>query len=407
MSLAVRPRASREGGSRSHRLHVQFVIDSLGPGGTERSLTEMLPRLRDAGIDPSIVCMVRRREGFLDEVVEGGFEVRSLSARGRIARILEFRRILVGRRPRVVHTMLFEADLAARVAAAGLGIPVVTSLVGMPYHAARLRDPNVKRWRLRAAQALDGWTARHLTTHFHAVSGATAEHGVRSLGIRAADVSVIHRGRDGGRLGRPGADRRALARERFALGTDERVVACVGRQEFQKGHVHLLEAIASLSPGARPTVLLAGRGGNASQLLRRRRDELGVGDRVRLLGHRDDIAEILASADLFALPSLFEGLPGAVIEALGLGLPIVASDIPAIRETVEPGSNGVLVPPGDARTLGTAIDELLDDPQRMSSFGARSRAIFEERFTLEGSARVMIDLYRRLDARRRREEAQA
>ena len=122
-------------------------------------------------------------------------------------------------------------------------------------------------------------------------------------------------------------------------------------------------------------------------------------------GHRDDAPEILAAADVFVFPSLYEGLGGSLIEAMALGLPIVASDLPAIREVVEPDRNAVLVPPGSPSELASAVEPLLGDEPRRKAMGARSRQIFEERFTLERSASRMIELFERVAAGGRRPAA--
>jgi len=124
----------------------------------------------------------------------------------------------------------------------------------------------------------------------------------------------------------------------------------------------------------------------------------GLGSPVELLGHREDVPEILAAADVFAFPSLWEGLGGALIEAMALGLPIVASDVPAIREVVDEGANARLVPPADPPALAEALARLLGDARLRSSYGERSREIFLERFTLERSAEAMLALYQRVVA---------
>lgn len=112
------------------------------------------------------------------------------------------------------------------------------------------------------------------------------------------------------------------------------------------------------------------------------------------MGHRDDVPDLLAAADLFVFPSLFEGLGGALIEAMALGLPIVASDLDAVREVVDEGRNAVLVPPASSRALADAIVMVLDDRRKAAAFGARSRVIFAERFTSDRSVARMIALYR-------------
>jgi glycosyltransferase involved in cell wall biosynthesis len=144
--------------------------------------------------------------------------------------------------------------------------------------------------------------------------------------------------------------------------------------------------------------MLAGRRGSVSPRLDAVLRGTGLDGEVRFLGHRDDVPEVLAAADLFVFPSLLEGLGGALIEAMALGLPIVASDLPAVREVVEEGANALLVPPGSPGRLADAMRALIDDPERMVAFGARGREIFEERFTIERSVEQMVGLYERVIA---------
>jgi glycosyltransferase involved in cell wall biosynthesis len=177
------------------------------------------------------------------------------------------------------------------------------------------------------------------------------------------------------------------------LQADDEVIVNVGRQEFQKGQTHLLEAMASLvSRRPRIRLLIAGRDGNATAALRAEHERLGLGDRVRFLGYREDVPEILAAADLFVFPSLFEGAGGALIEAMGIGLPVVATDIPSTREVA--GECALLVPPASAAGLAAGIEELLDDPVRARDSGRCGSEVFGRRFTLEGSARRMTAVYR-------------
>lgn len=198
------------------------------------------------------------------------------------------------------------------------------------------------------------------------------------------------------RLGTPSAERRQRARA--ALGVDDgaQVVVNVARQEFQKGLVHLLDATGTLNGRTDLVVIQAGRRGRTTAELERRWSDLRLGDSFRFIGHREDVPDVLAAADVFVFPSLYEGLGGAVIEAMALGLPIVCSDLPALREVVEPNGNAIVVPAGDAGALAGALATLLDDRDRAAAFGVRSRAIFEERFTLDAVVDRMVDLYRQV-----------
>lgn len=377
------------------KLRVLTVINSLGVGGAERSLLELLPRFANAGIETAVVCLFPApapSRGTID-----GTEVQVLQSAGTTGRIAGLRRAIRSWAPSLIHTTIYEADVAGRIAAVGSGVPVLTSLVNTSYDSVRLLDPRIKPWKLRVVRGIDGWTARHLVTHFHAVTNAVKSAAIRDLGVRQERITVVERGRDEDRLGYPGRRRRLLARQRLGLGDHDEVLVSVGRQEFQKGHRYLLEAVPRLLD-RRPavTVLLAGRRGNATEELEGLHRTLRLGDRVRLLGVRDDVPELLAAADLFVFPSLYEGLGGVLIEAMALGVPILASDLPAIREVVERGGNAVLVPRANARRLADAMADLLAEPDTRARFAKRSREIFEARFTIDRSARGMAELYRRV-----------
>jgi len=309
------------------------------------------------------------------------------------------RRLINQERPDLIHTTLFEANLIGGLAAARSGVPVLMSLVNTPYVAARLQDPHIHPLRLGAVRAVDAWMSRLLAWHFHAITEAVKNAAVRTLRISPARITVVERGRSALRLGARGEERRRQVRGQLGIPEDDQVLITVGRQEYQKGHRFLLQALALLqSSRPRLRLLLAGRSGYANEELIRLNSALGLKDRVWFMGHREDVPDLLAAADLFVFPSLWEGLGGAVIEAMALGLPVVASDIPALREVVEAGYNAELVPAGSPHELARAISALLDDPERAQSFGARSRQIFEARFTLDRCTERMLDLYEKVAA---------
>lgn len=377
-------------------MKVLFVHNGLGTGGAERSLAELLPGLVEAGISPTVACLYRRDEGVERAVLARGFDVRFLRQRRTLSRAFAIRNLIRRERPDVVHTTIFEANVSGRLAAAGTGTIVVSSLVNTPWGAGRTLDPNVRRPKMMAARTIDAFTARHLTHHFHAITNAVKDWAVETLGLDAERITVIERGRDPGRLGEPGPERRGRVRAELGFTEDDEVVLAVGRQEFQKGHRYLLEAMENIcARRPRAALLVAGRRGNASGELDRLLASLDP-ERVRLLGHRDDVPDLLSAADVFAFPSLYEGLGGSLIEAMALGLPIVASDVPAIREVVEDGACALLVPPASPRELAGAIERLLADDRMRASFGERGRARFLERFTLARSTARMVELYRGL-----------
>jgi hypothetical protein len=141
-------------------VRVVLVVNSLGAGGTERSTAVLLPRLRDLGVDASVVALTHRDEGDEQTVRDLGFPVEILPGGPLPVRVRTLRARLLARRPDVVHTAIFDADLIGRLAAAGTGIPVLASLVNTPYAPARLDDPNVAAWKLRVLREIDGFTGR-------------------------------------------------------------------------------------------------------------------------------------------------------------------------------------------------------------------------------------------------------
>jgi glycosyltransferase involved in cell wall biosynthesis len=323
-----------------------------------------------------------------------GFDIRILKERGLLRQIIALRRIIRAERPDLVRTVLFNADVAGRFAAVGMRTPVLSCLVNTDYVTVRLGDRNVNRLRFAVARRLDGWTARHLTAHVHANSEAVKAAAIRDLKLASETITVILHARDADRLGQPTPERRERARARLGLRDDQYVLVNVGRQDYQKGQRYLLEALASLTRDHPNIVLLvAGRAGDVSADLLQLVRGMNLERHVRLLGHREDVPDILAASDLFVFPSLYEGLPGAVIEAMALALPIVASDIEPVRELVEEGRNALLVRAGAPDQLAAAIERMLADPQAACHFGRHGRFIFEERFTLGASIAREAELY--------------
>jgi glycosyltransferase involved in cell wall biosynthesis len=375
-------------------MKVVHLINGLGTGGAERSLAEMLPLLEERGVTVAVGCFYHRREGVHEEVA-ARHDVRVLPGPNRLAWLSQIRQLILSERPQLIHTSIFEADVLGRVAAWGTGIPVLSSFVTMAYDPSRFLDPNVNAVKLRAARAIDGWTARHLSSHFHAVTETVKRSAVEVFRIRPDRVTVIERGRDPSRLGEPGEDRRRRIREGLGVSSDAELVLSAGRQEYAKGYTHLLEALAPMVRSRpRLVALIAGRRGNATARLEELHARLGLGTRVRFMGHRGDVPDLLAAADVFAFPSIYEGFGGGAVEAMALGVPVVCCDLPTLRDVLEPGRTALFVTPGSPEDLRRALETVLDDPTLRRRLGARGREVFRERFTLSRSAERMAGLYR-------------
>jgi glycosyltransferase involved in cell wall biosynthesis len=263
-------------------------------------------------------------------------------------------------------------------------------LVNTPYGTEYFDE--FGRWRLKVlgAQLADLVTARTVR-RFRAVSQAVKDAYVERLRLRPELVDVIPEGRDPARLGQRTDARRDTVRTELGVHGAPMILA-VGRQDPQKGFGYLLRAVPALIE-ARPDlkVLIAGRPGRSTIELQGLAG--GLQDAVRFLGERDDVADLLCAADVFVLPSMREGIPGVVQEAMALRAPIVASDIGPVREAVGDPPLAELVPPGDSQALGRAVLRVLDDPANAARQATEAQTRFLAEFDIARIADRMVRFY--------------
>lgn len=377
-------------------MRLLYVIDSLAPGGAETSLAEMAPGLVARGIDLHVLPLGARLD-LAGRLEEGGALVhRRETASGRVGNVRAVVETMRAVRPTVVHTTLFEADVAGRTAARLRGVPVSTSLVNDSYGASHQAESDPPK--LRAARLLDASTAR-FAMRFHAISGAVADAVAPRLDIPRDRVQVIPRGRDPERFPFRDSEVRRSTRAALGLSADLPVVLAVGRLEPQKGLQHLLAALPRVT-AAHPdvVVLIAGKEGRAGASLRSTAANSSAD--IRFLGHRADVASLLAAADVFCFPSEREGFGGVLIEALASGCPVVASSIPTTREVLGTGDAcvGLLSDVGDPAGLGTALNAVLSDPRKAGLRAKRGRQRFEEYFTIERISHEMVLFFEHVEA---------
>jgi glycosyltransferase involved in cell wall biosynthesis len=185
------------------------------------------------------------------------------------------------------------------------------------------------------------------------------------------------------------------------------VVLYSGRLRTRKAVAVLLEAVARLRREEPGVALVLVGDGEQRPALREQAERLGIAGAVRFVGKvpRDEMARRLADADVFCLPSLYEGLPLAVLEAMAAGLPVVATAVSGIPEAVEDGATGLLVPPEDADALARALGELARDPERRRRMGEAGRRKLEEELAIPKIAAAYLDLWRSLTRASRHDDS--
>jgi glycosyltransferase involved in cell wall biosynthesis len=359
-----------------------FLINSLGTGGAERQLALTVARLDRTRFDPVVACLFSGGP-YLHEIEEAGVPVRSpglpkglREARAGAARLVE------ELRPDLVHTAMFEANVAGRLAAARAGIPVVSHATNLYESPARYTQSAVPRWKLLAARSLERRSARRSRVHVVAVGEAVAASAAAYLRLPPRRITVVRRGFDAGEL-RAEAER-DLDGPAWPDGASARLLA-VGRLAPQKGHRHLLEAMPEvLGRHPRAHLALAGAGPleGALRTLAARLDLQGA---VTFLGVRRDVPALLARADAFVLPSLWEGAAGALVEAMLLGVPAAVTDDAPLREVAREDAR--FFPPADPAGIARAVESILADPP-----AARARGVAAAH-DIERNTRRLQDLY--------------
>jgi glycosyltransferase involved in cell wall biosynthesis len=278
----------------------------------------------------------------------------------------------------VAHSHEFGMGVYGAVAARRTGSRHIITMHGGRYYAERGRRRAALRWAARRSAALV------------AVSEATARDLRSTLRLPDHEVKVVLNGipfRDGNR---------PTLRKELGLAANDLLIVAVGNLYPVKGHAVLLRALGELQRSGAATdapwrLAIAGRG-EEEERLRALAVEHGIADRVTLLGFRKDVPDILAAADVFVMPSLSEGLPLALVEAMAAGLPVVVSDVGGVPEVAVAGREAILVPPGDPARLAEGLATLLRDAGARSAMGQAAR----ERAVRDFSVSTMCEAYERL-----------
>lgn len=340
---------------------VLMLTKGLGRGGTERLIAGTVRHLDPSRFRAEVAYLLPWKDALVGEIERGGIVVHCFAVRrsANVRWLRDLRRLVRERDIRIVHTHMPVPAVAARLVLGGRRGPTIVHTEHNLW--ARYRWPT--RWANRL-------TYRRNRAVIAVSAGVAAS--IRS----AVPVEVVLHGAESPP---PGATR-TDARATLGLPPDVPVIGCVGNFTAKKDHAGLLHAIHRVRVD-HPSVRLVLVGlGPLEEELRRLVHQLGLTDHVVFAGSRGDVPEVLPGFDVFALGSQFEGLPIALLEAMGAGVASVATTVGGIPEVVTDDVDGLLVPPGDPGALAAAISRLLGDPatrDRIGRAGATRAAGFE------------------------------
>lgn len=358
--------------------HVVHVIDELPPDGAERLLADIL-RHRSPQFRYSVLCLVRG--GALEaEIRDMGVPVTVMGQRGEFSPtfVLRLARWFRQQQVDVVHTHLFSADSYGRVAARVAGVRAVFSTA----HNTVVCEGAARRAIHRALS----W----ISTRVIACSGEVGRVMREQDHLRSSRLVVISNGIN---IDRVAGARPDGVRAEFAVPDDSLLMGVIGRLHPAKGHTDLFAAMVRLrEAGLRPTCLVIGSGDSRSQLEEECK-QLRLADQVIFTGQRSDVPRLLAALDVLAMPSRWEGLPIALLEAMAMSRPIVATRVSGIPEVIQHEDNGLLVSAANPPELAAALTRLLTDPSLRDRLGRRALETVRERFDVAHTARAYEALY--------------
>jgi glycosyltransferase involved in cell wall biosynthesis len=351
-------------------------------GGAEEMVLNLVKRLPPR-FEP-VVCALHSPGPIGEEIRATGvpFDVLNLNPGLRRPRdVLRIRNYLRERRPEIVHPFLLTASLYGRLASILADVPIVLGTEVNVYENKRRAHAIAERLLMKGTDAV--------------IVSAESVRDFYSKQVHASPkkIEVIYNAVDWSAL--DATLTRDAMRASLALPADAVVACIIARLTEQKGHRYLLDAIANTPALADLHVLVVGNG-ELRDDLRARADTLGLGTRIRFLGARRDLGNLLQACDIFAMPSLWEGLPLSMVLAMGSGLPVVATRVAGIPEVVRDGETGLLVPPGDSAALGAALAQLTTDAALRLRVGSAARHFVRPRFGVESYVAAITKLYDRL-----------
>jgi glycosyltransferase involved in cell wall biosynthesis len=365
------------------QLNVLHFTNVSARGGAEEHILTLLRGMDRARFRLYLACPPAAAE-LLAADLPADVELVPLSLRhpkdvGAAMRLAE---TLRRRRIHILHSHLFYSSLFASPVGRACGVPLI------------VETPHVRelwrRGRLKRSYVVDRLAARFVD-RFIAVSQANARYLIDEKRLPAHKVVVIENGCDLRRFAPSGTA--TTVRQELGLGARDRVLLVVGRLEPQKGHRVLLDALAAIRAEADAVCLVCVGEGGERPALEAQAARLGLSGAVRFVGFRSDVPRWLAAADVVVLPSFYEGLPLAAMEALAASRPVVATSVDGTPEVVVDGQTGLTVPPGDRVALAAAICRLLRDPLLARRLGQAGRRWVEERFAEERQVSLTERLY--------------
>lgn len=367
----------------TRKLNLLQITHDLAIGGLQQVVVNLCQSVDRERFNVSVLCL--RSLGPLADVIrQSGIPVILLPQKERgtdYFSFLKVARLLRTMQVDVIHSHNTQPLVDGTIGAMLAGVRTVVHTD----HARSFPD----KFRYMLAE----WALSHYVYRMVGVSAHTSQNLIRYEHIAPRRIVTIANGIPGHRFRGP-LDLRAK-RESLGIAPDDLVIGLGARLTEQKGVDYLLQAMPAILAAHPHTTLVVAGEGPLEQALRERTRQLNIEGRVRFIGARTDMNEVIRLFDVYVMPSLWEGLPMVLLEAMAAGCAIVATDVGGNSTAVAHDANGLLVPPADPAALVGAVVRLLSDAPLRARFSAAGMALFDRQFDAARMTRQYEALYRR------------
>ncbi len=358
---------------------ILHLYETCGPGGAEKVIVDIVRGLDPDKYHSTVVLLV---EGWLThQLKNAGVSPIHLPQRGAFdpRTVLELLRLVRNCRIDLIHAHEFFTNALGFLVATLARIPIIATVHGKSYYTDKSR--RILAYRILARYA----------DCFVSVSEDLENFLAKTIGIPASRITTVYNGID---LNQYAANGRSLEKRlELGLKATSPIVGTVGSLYPVKGHTYLLQALRDILKCHPETMLLLIGKGELQDVLRDEARAYGIYEQVRFLGFREDIKELLEIIDIFVLPSISEGLPLSLLEAMAMAKPVVATRVGGIPEVVIHGQTGLLVPPWNSRFLAEGILFLLRNSHVAKQMGGKGREQIAKMFTFKQTIARYEQLY--------------
>ena len=350
---------------------ILHLIESSELGGAEKMLVSLVERL-DKSQYKSIICL--HEDGWLNvQLQKMGFETATIPQNRSfdVRWLLTILSLIKKRKIILIHAHEFAMNVYGSMASAMTGIPIITTVHGKNYYW--------EKWRRRLAYRFASKQSTMV-----AVSEDIKKFLNEKVGIKNGRIITIYNGINTDAY-YPDNELRGRIRKEFGINSMQPVIGTVGSLSPVKGHTYLLKAAAIVTKTFPDAVFLVAGGGELLGQLQIEASQLGIEKKLIFLGPREDIRALLQDVDIFILPSLSEGLPLSVLEAMACAKPVVATNVGGIPEVIMDGQTGFSVPPRNPEALAEKILLLLKNKSFAEKFGRAGNERVRKEFTFENT----------------------